>query len=103
MNQCAGVQGTCKYGTRVDYILTSPESPYKFVPGSYSVFSSKGTSDHHIVKADVIKVDSNVHSQYHHHLHKKGRQKQQQQQKNKQRVVKITQSSSTKGLWKTTD
>ena len=22
-----GVQGTCKYGTRVDYILTSPNSP----------------------------------------------------------------------------
>ncbi|KAG8097395.1 hypothetical protein GUJ93_ZPchr0013g33866 [Zizania palustris] len=51
------VQGTCKYGTRVDYILasstTSPNSPYKFVPGSYAVVSSKGTSDHHIVKADV--------------------------------------------------
>lgn len=92
------VQGTCKYGTRVDYILTSPESPYKFVPGSYLVFSSKGTSDHHIVKADVIKVDSNVHSKYH-HLHKKGQKK--QQQKTKQRVVKITHSSSTKGVWKT--
>lgn len=29
------------------------------LPGSYSVLSSKGFSDHHIVKADVIKVDSN--------------------------------------------
>lgn len=48
------VQGTCKYGTRVDYILASPNSPYKFVPGSYSVFSSKGTSDHHIVKVDLV-------------------------------------------------
>ncbi|KAK4407088.1 hypothetical protein Sango_0289800 [Sesamum angolense] len=38
------VQGTCKYGTRVDYILSSADAPYKFVPGSYSVFSSKGTS-----------------------------------------------------------
>ena len=47
------MQGTCKYGTRVDYILASPNSPYKFVPGSYAVVSSKGTSDHHIVKADV--------------------------------------------------
>ncbi|PIA44712.1 hypothetical protein AQUCO_01700362v1 [Aquilegia coerulea] len=35
------VQGTCKYGTRVDYILASPNSPYKFVPASYSVLSSK--------------------------------------------------------------
>ncbi|XP_010530519.1 PREDICTED: uncharacterized protein LOC104807106, partial [Tarenaya hassleriana] len=50
------VQGTCKYGTRVDYIMASPESPYKFVPGSYSVLSSKGTSDHHIVKVDVVKL-----------------------------------------------
>ncbi|KAE8699501.1 GH3 family protein [Hibiscus syriacus] len=49
------VQGTCKYGTRVDYILASPNSPYKFFPGSYSVLSSKGTSDHHIVKVDMIK------------------------------------------------
>ncbi|CDY32434.1 BnaC03g42180D [Brassica napus] len=48
------VQGTCKYGTRVDYILASPESPYEFVPGSYSVVSSKGTSDHHIVKVDLV-------------------------------------------------
>ncbi|CAN8285715.1 unnamed protein product [Cochlearia groenlandica] len=48
------VQGTCKYGTRVDYILASSDSPYKFVPGSYSVLSSKGTSDHHIVKVDVV-------------------------------------------------
>ncbi|GKV39095.1 hypothetical protein SLEP1_g46909 [Rubroshorea leprosula] len=50
------VQGTCKYGTRVDYILTSPDSLYRFVPGSYSVISSKGTSDHHIVKVDVVKL-----------------------------------------------
>ncbi|GAA0142113.1 hypothetical protein LIER_03084 [Lithospermum erythrorhizon] len=50
------VQGTCKYGTRVDYLLSSPDSPYKFVPGSYSVYSSKGTSDHHIVKVDMMMV-----------------------------------------------
>lgn len=49
------VQGTCKYGTRVDYILSSPNSPYRFLPGSYSVVSSKGTSDHHVVKVDIIK------------------------------------------------
>ncbi|MED6133375.1 hypothetical protein PIB30_027800 [Stylosanthes scabra] len=52
------VQGTCKYGTRVDYILASPNSPYKYVPGSYSVISSKGTSDHHIVKVDIVKVNT---------------------------------------------
>uniref|UniRef100_A0A7N0ZZ86 Endonuclease/exonuclease/phosphatase domain-containing protein n=1 Tax=Kalanchoe fedtschenkoi TaxID=63787 RepID=A0A7N0ZZ86_KALFE len=50
------VQGTCKYGTRVDYLLSSSGSPYKFVPGSYSVISSKGTSDHHIVKVDMVKL-----------------------------------------------
>ncbi|XP_030473802.1 uncharacterized protein LOC130136209 [Syzygium oleosum] len=50
------VQGTCKYGTRVDYIWASPEAPFKFVPNSYSVISSKGTSDHHIVKVDVVKA-----------------------------------------------
>ncbi|KAF3457275.1 hypothetical protein FNV43_RR01932 [Rhamnella rubrinervis] len=49
------VQGTCKYGTRVDYIMSMPESAYKFVPGSYSVVSSKGTSDHHLVKVDITK------------------------------------------------
>ena len=53
-----GVQVTCKYGTRVNYILTSPNSPYEFVPGSYSMFSSKGTSDNHIVKVDLVKVTS---------------------------------------------
>lgn len=47
------VQGTCKYGTRVDYILASQNAPYKFVPGSYEVVSSRGTSDHHIVKVDI--------------------------------------------------
>ncbi|KAF5815419.1 putative endonuclease/exonuclease/phosphatase [Helianthus annuus] len=50
------VQGTCKYGTRVDYILSSKGLTYQFVPGSYSVVSSKGTSDHHIVKADLVKI-----------------------------------------------
>lgn len=47
------VQGTCKYGTRVDYILASQNAPYNFVPGSYEVVSSRGTSDHHIVKVDI--------------------------------------------------
>ncbi|KAK4761405.1 hypothetical protein SAY87_029289 [Trapa incisa] len=50
------VQGTCKYGTRVDYILGSPHSPFMFVPNSYTVVSSEGTSDHHIVKADIVRV-----------------------------------------------
>lgn len=52
----ADVQGTCKYGTRVDYILGSSGLHYAFVPGSYSVFSSKGTSDHHIVKVDIVRL-----------------------------------------------
>lgn len=54
------VQGTCKYGTRVDYILASKELEYAFVPGSYSVVSSKGTSDHHIVKVDLKGRDREV-------------------------------------------
>ncbi|KAA3471838.1 DNAse I-like superfamily protein [Gossypium australe] len=86
------VQGTCKYGTRVDYILASPNSPYKFVPGSYSVLSSKGTSDHHIVKVDVVKTDENVKEN--------GSRKRRQQPK--QRVVKITADRSpSKSIWKT--
>lgn len=89
----AGVQGTCKYGTRVDYILASPNSPYKFVPGSYSVFSSKGTSDHHIVKVDVIKSNSNT-TVHHANLNRKKRQP-------KQKIVRISESSPSKGLWKT--
>ncbi|KAI3829668.1 hypothetical protein L1987_03795 [Smallanthus sonchifolius] len=83
------VQGTCKYGTRVDYILVSPDSPYKFVPGSYMVLSSKGTSDHHIVKVDVTKVEEpgqQPHVRRHRHP--------------KQKVVKITNSNSSKGAWK---
>ncbi|KAI3742737.1 hypothetical protein L1987_60431 [Smallanthus sonchifolius] len=83
------VQGTCKYGTRVDYILVSPDSPYKFVPGSYTVLSSKGTSDHHIVKVDVTKVDGSGQQPYvRRHRHPK------------QKVVKIMNSNSSKGVWK---
>lgn len=84
-----GVQGTCKYGTRVDYILASSNSPYKFVPGSYSVFSSKGTSDHHIVRVDVLKSESccdpgNVSTR----------------RQRKQKVIKITETNPSKGVWK---
>ncbi|CAD6222815.1 unnamed protein product [Miscanthus lutarioriparius] len=79
------VQGTCKYGTRVDYILASPNSPYKFVPGSYTVVSSKGTSDHHIVRVDVAipqirEPDAETTA------------------KGKRRVVKMN-KSSRKGIW----
>lgn len=91
MKPYAGVQGTCKYGTRVDYILASPNSPYKFVPGSYSVLSSKGTSDHHIVKVDITKVQHNIEADT---IPRKRRQ-------HKQKVVKITASSPSKGIWKT--
>lgn len=82
------VQGTCKYGTRVDYILASPNSPYKFVPGSYTVISSKGTSDHHIVRVDVTisqikETDAETGNR-------------------KQRVVKMSKKGSRKGIWGTT-
>ncbi|KAH9610245.1 hypothetical protein KSS87_012873 [Heliosperma pusillum] len=82
------VQGTCKYGTRVDYILSSPDSSYKFVPGSYTVISSKGTSDHHIVKVDMIKGDNksswkNITGGYF---------------SSKQKVVRLG-SPSSRGLW----
>uniref|UniRef100_A0A2P2QX49 Uncharacterized protein n=1 Tax=Rhizophora mucronata TaxID=61149 RepID=A0A2P2QX49_RHIMU len=85
------VQGTCKYGTRVDYIFASPNSPYKFVPGSYSVLSSKGTSDHHIVKAEIVKVNTNDQENV------TGMRR----QRPKRKVVKMTNSSSSKGIWKT--
>ncbi|CAD5163363.1 unnamed protein product [Musa acuminata subsp. malaccensis] len=81
------VQGTCKYGTRVDYILSSPYSPYKFVPGSYGVLSSKGTSDHHIVKVDMVIAKTDGSSSSRHHPWK-------------QRVVKMD-ASSSKGIWDT--
>ena len=85
----ADVQGTCKYGTRVDYILASSNSPYNFVPGSYSVISSKGTSDHHIVKVDIVKgsekSEQNVIKRH---------------QKATQKVIRVTSSSCSGGIWK---
>ncbi|MQL84326.1 hypothetical protein Taro_016839 [Colocasia esculenta] len=75
------VQGTCKYGTRVDYILASPDSPYRFVPGSYTVFSSKGTSDHHIVKVDVKVEEHDARPR-----------------RTKPKVVKMDRTSS-RGIW----
>ncbi|KAE8727612.1 Detected protein of confused Function [Hibiscus syriacus] len=87
------VQGTCKYGTRVDYILASPDSLYKFIPGSYSVLSSEGTSDHHIVKVDIIKENE--------HAEENGSRKRRKQTKPKQKVVKISDSSPSKSIWKT--
>lgn len=83
------MQGTCKYGTRVDYLLVSPDSPYKFVPGSYMVLSSKGTSDHHIVKVEVTKVAESSQQPI-----------VRRQRHPKQKVVKITNSNSSKGAWK---
>ncbi|XWS46760.1 hypothetical protein CRYUN_Cryun14cG0095600 [Craigia yunnanensis] len=86
------VQGTCKYGTRVDYILASPNSPYKFVPGSYSVQSSKGTSDHHIVKVDILKVNDNA---------EENDSRKRRQPKQKQKVIQISNTSPSKSVWKT--
>ncbi|MED6150587.1 hypothetical protein PIB30_073768 [Stylosanthes scabra] len=85
------VQGTCKYGTRVDYLLSSSNCSYKFVPGSYLVLSSKGTSDHHIVRADLMKVNSNS----------EGSVTRKTQQQRKQKVIRITHETPTKGIWKT--
>lgn len=47
------LQGTCKSGTRMDYILASPLLPYRFVRGSYTIVSSRGTSDHHLVRVEI--------------------------------------------------
>lgn len=85
------VQGTCKYGTRVDYVLSSSESPYKFVPGSYSVVSSKGTSDHHMVKVDIVKESKPFVKE---NFIKR-------QQKSIQKLVRVTSSScSSRGIWR---
>lgn len=85
------MQGTCKYGTRVDYVLSSSDSPYKFVPGSYSVVSSKGTSDHHMVKVDIIKESKPSTRQSVIKRH----------QKSVQKLVTLTSSScSSRGVWK---
>ncbi|BAT85395.1 hypothetical protein VIGAN_04293600 [Vigna angularis var. angularis] len=83
------VQGTCKYGTRVDYILSSSDSPYQFVSGSYLVLSSKGTSDHHIVKVDVVKVNRNPQENL--------TEKQEQPRHKVQRIK----STPSKCIWKT--
>ncbi|KAL6503425.1 hypothetical protein OROGR_025348 [Orobanche gracilis] len=80
------VQGTCKYGTRVDYILKSPRSSYKFVPGSYSVLSSKGTSDHHIVKVDIVKVGEDAQKTKTRH------------KKSRRRVVRLTNSCYSRDI-----
>ncbi|CAI0466548.1 unnamed protein product [Linum tenue] len=85
------VQGTCKYGTRVDYVLASPDSAFEFVPGSYSVISSKGTSDHHIVKVDLTKTGQS---------YKRNETGRVQRKKPKQRIVKITEPWCSGGIWK---
>ncbi|XP_065863493.1 uncharacterized protein [Euphorbia lathyris] len=84
------VQGTCKYGTRVDYVMTSSDSPYKFVPGSYSAVSSKGTSDHHIVKVEITK-ETKDHQ---------GTKTTRTQKDKQQKVVRITSSCPSNGIWK---
>ncbi|CAN8270366.1 unnamed protein product [Cochlearia groenlandica] len=83
------VQGTCKYGTRVDYILASPESPYEFVPGSYSVVSSKGTSDHHIVKVDLVINKDGPRGSFKH-----------SRKKAKQKIIRIKANLMSKDTWK---
>ncbi|KAA8548546.1 hypothetical protein F0562_000187 [Nyssa sinensis] len=80
------VQGTSKYGTRVDYIMASPALPFKFVPGSYSVISSKGTSDHHIVKVEIVKAVGST-----------GRNVR-RRCKGKRQLVKMTNTCSSRGI-----
>lgn len=41
--------------------MASKGLTYQFIPGSYSVVSSKGTSDHHIVKVDLVKLKEVCH------------------------------------------
>lgn len=74
----------------MDYILASPHSSFKFVQGSYSVLSSKGTSDHHIVTVDVVKVENECQQCV----------DSSNKQQTKKKVVKITDPNSSKGLWK---
>lgn len=70
--------------------MASQNLIYKFVPGSYSVLSSKGTSDHHIVKVEIVK------------LHASAQENVTKKQKTKEKDVKITKRcSSSKGIWKT--
>ncbi|KAH7842030.1 hypothetical protein Vadar_000671 [Vaccinium darrowii] len=77
------VQGTCNYGTRVDYILNLPDLCCKFVPQSYSVVSSKGTSDHHIVKVEIVREVERDQERVKRRKHKV-----------KEKVVRITNSFS---------
>lgn len=70
----------------MDYILGSQGLNYAFVPGSYSVISSKGTSDHHIVRVDVVKVDDGVG-------------KSRSFKKMRKRFVRMSSSCSSRGDW----
>lgn len=59
------------------------------MPDSYAVLSSKGTSDHHIVKVDILKMKESIPEISPRKKHQP-----------KKRVVKTTNSSS-KGIWST--
>lgn len=72
----------------MDYILASSDSAYKYVPGSYSVVSSKGTSDHHIVKVEMKRVGESAQEIAI-----------RQRRKIKQKVVRITNQCYSRGLW----
>lgn len=49
------VEGTCRYGTRIDYILHGPRFPGRFVPGSYRRWPAieNKLSDHDLITVDV--------------------------------------------------
>ena len=46
---------TCRYGTRVDYVLVGPRCPVAPVPGSYRVLDAmaRGLTDHDAVTVDL--------------------------------------------------
>ena len=49
------VEGTCRFGTRVDYLLAAPDFRGRFLPGTYAQLPARreGASDHDLVCADV--------------------------------------------------
>ncbi|KAF8015310.1 hypothetical protein BT93_H0960 [Corymbia citriodora subsp. variegata] len=83
--------------TRVDYILASPNCPYKFVPGLYSVLSTKGTSDHH-VKVNITKCANDTPHESNGNNNKVSK-KRQQQHKHRMVVKVIGTAPPSKGIW----
>lgn len=73
----------------MDYILNSPDLRCKFVPGSYSVVSSKGTSDHHIVKVEIAREVERDRERIKRRKHKV-----------EEKVARVANSCSSRGIWR---